>query len=255
MAFFVYIQLSVQFRKPRGFFCQFFLLWEGLFHLDLRRRLLLMQGVQLVFCCVDALREVVQGVIQTDDVAQWVGAQGYRVLSLPLQKCLILRAEGVEPQGQLKAPVAADHFFFGVGQFGTGEHQTFAGGLFLVVGHAPDGHTAEFLLALRVGGGKLCIGFQPGNMGVRFLNVCRELGQQLVLQAEFLALVVGFQHLQLCHLHIQVHLLLDERISGTQCLDLCIRKCLFVHIVAGANWGFGSHNLRNESLFVLKGLE
>ena len=74
-----------------------------------------------------------------------------------------------------------------------------------------------------MGGGKLCICFQPGNMGIHFLNVCRELGQQLVLQAEFLALVVGFQHLQLCHLYIQVHLLLDERISGAQCLDFGVR--------------------------------
>ena len=182
-----------------------------------------MQGIQFVFCGGDAFREVVQGVIQTDDVAQWVGAQRHRVLSLPLQKCLILRAEGVEPQGQLKAPVAADHFFFGVGQFGTGEHQTFAGGLFLVVGHAPDGHTAELLLALRVGGGKLRVRFQPGDVGVRFLNVSREFCQQLVLQAEFLALVVGFQNLEFCDLNIQIHLLLDERISGTQCLDFGVR--------------------------------
>ena len=92
-------------------------------------------------------------------------------------------------------------------------------------------------------------------MGVRFLNVSRKLGQQLVLQTEFLTLVVGFQHLQLCHLHIQIHLLLDERITGAQCLDLRIRKRLLVHILAGAHRGFGSHNLRDESLFVLKGLE
>ena len=89
-----------------------------------------------------------------------------------------------------------------------------------------------------MGGGKLCIGFQPGNMGVRFLNVSRELGQQFVLQTEFLALVVGFQHLELCHLHIQIHLLLDERISGAQCLDLRIRKRLLVHILAGAHRRF-----------------
>ena len=89
-----------------------------------------------------------------------------------------------------------------------------------------------------MGGGKLCIGFQPGNVGVRLLNISREFGQQLVLQAEFLALVVGFQHLQLCHLHIQVHLLFDERISGAKCLDLRIGKCLFVYIFAGAHRGF-----------------
>ena len=106
-----------------------------------------------------------------------------------------------------------------------------------------------------MGGGNLCIGFQPGNVGVRFLNVCRELGQQLVLQAEFLTLVVGFQHLQLCHLNVQVHLLLDERISGAQCLDFSIRKRLFVYILAGAYGGFGSHDLRDKPLFVLKGLK
>ena len=91
-------------------------------------------------------------------------------------------------------------------------------------------------------------------MGVRFLNVSRKLGQQFVLQPEFLALVVSFQHLQLCNLHIQIHLLLDERISGTQCLDLCIRKCLFVHILTGAHGGFTGHNLRDKSLFILQSL-
>ena len=106
-----------------------------------------------------------------------------------------------------------------------------------------------------MGGGKLCVRFQPGNVGVRFLNVCRELGQQLVLQTEFLALVVGFQHLQLCHLHIQIHLLLDDRITGTQRLDLRIGKCLLVYILAGANRRFAGHNLRNKPLFILKGLK
>ena len=67
--------------------------------MDDRCRLLLMQGIQFVFCGGDALREVVQRIIQTDNVAQRVVAQGHRVLSLPLQKCLILRAESIEPQG------------------------------------------------------------------------------------------------------------------------------------------------------------
>ena len=106
-----------------------------------------------------------------------------------------------------------------------------------------------------MGGGKLCVRFQPGNVGVRFLNVSRELRQQLIFQTELLALMVGFQHLQLGDLNVQVHLLLDERISGTQRLDLCIRQCLFVHIIAGTHRGFGSHNLRDESLFILKGLK
>ena len=255
VAFFVHIQLSIQLCKPCGLFGQFFLLWEGLFHLDLRRRLLLMQGGQFVLGRGDALREAVQRIIQTNDVAQRVVAQGNRVLLLPFQKSLIFRAESIEPQRKFTAPVAADDFFLGVGQLGAGKHQTLTGSLFLVVGNALDGHAAKLLLALRMSGGKLCVRFQPGNVGVYFLNVCRELGQQFVLQAEFLALVVGFQHLQLCHLHIQIHLLLDERISSAQCLDLRIGKCLFVHILAGAHRGFGSHDLADKSLFVFQSLE
>ena len=67
--------------------------------------------------------------------------------------------------------------------------------------------------------------------------------------------MVGFQHLQLCDLHIQIHLLLDQRVSGAQSLDLRIGQCLFVHIVAGAYRGFAGHNLADKALFVLKGLE
>ena len=64
--------------------------------------------------------------------------------------------------------------------------------------------------------------------------------------------MVGFQHLQLGDLNVQVHLLLDERISGAQCLDLRIGKCLFVHILAGAHRGFAGHNLRDKSLFIFQ---
>ena len=44
MALFVHIQLGVQLCKSCRLLCQFFLLWEGLFHFDLRCRLLLMQS-------------------------------------------------------------------------------------------------------------------------------------------------------------------------------------------------------------------
>ena len=255
MIFLIHIQLSVQLCKTSGLLCQFFLLWEGLFYLDLRRRLLLMQGGQLVFGRGDALREAVQRIIQPDNVTQRVGAQRHRILPLPFQKCLILRAESIEPQRKPKAPVTADHFFLSVGQFGTCKHQTLTGDFFLIVGHALDGHAAELLLALRVGGGKLCIRFQTSNVGVRLLNLCRELRQQLIFQTELLALMVGFQHFQLCDLHIQIHLLLDERITGAQCLDLRIGQRLLVHILAGAHRGFTGHNLRDKSLFILKGLK
>ena len=87
-------------------------------------------------------------------------------------------------------------------------------------------------------GGKLCVRFQPGDVSIRLLNLCRELGQQLVLQAEFLALVVGFQHLQLGDLNVQVHLLLDHGVTRCQSLDFGIGERSFVQILAAAGWGF-----------------
>ena len=161
---------------------------------------------------------------------------------------------GVEPQGQFKAAIAADHFFFTVGQFGASEEKPLTSSLFLIVGHAFDGNAAEALFLLRMHGGKFRIRFQPSNIGSRFLNVSREFCEQLIFQTELLALVVGFQNFELCDLHIQIHLLFDERISSTQCLDLRIGQCLFVHIITGAHRRFGSHDLRDKLLFILKGL-
>ena len=67
--------------------------------------------------------------------------------------------------------------------------------------------------------------------------------------------MVGFQDLEFCNLHIQVHLLFDKRVSDAQCLDLRIGQRLFIHIVAGAHRGFAGHNLADKPLLVLKGLE
>ena len=145
---------------------------------------------------------------------------------------------GVETQGQFKTAIAADHFFLTVRQFGASEEKPFASGLFLIVGHTLDGNAAAALFLLRMGGSKFCIQFHSGKIGVRFLNVSWEFCEQLILQTELLALMIGFQNFQLCDLHIQIHLFLDERISSTQCLDLCIRQSLFVHIIARAYRGF-----------------
>ena len=206
VAFFVHIQLGVQLCKPCGFLCQLFLLWKGLLHFDLCRRLLLMQGGQFVFCGGDALREVVQRIIQTDDTAKRVFAQCYRVFPLTFQKSLIFAVVGVEPQRQFKAAITADHFFLTVRQLGASEKKPLASSLFFIVSHAPDGYAAESLLHLWVCGGKFGIRFHASNIGGGFLNVSRELCEQLIFQTELLALMVGFQHLEFCDLNIQIHL-------------------------------------------------
>ena len=145
---------------------------------------------------------------------------------------------GVETQGQFKTAIAADHFFLTVRQFGASEEKPFASGLFLIVGHTLDGNAAEALFLLRMGGSKFCIQFHSGKIGVRFLNVSWEFCEQLILQTELLALMIGFQNFQLCDLHIEIHLLFNQRISCAQCLNFRIGQCLFIHIIAGANWGF-----------------
>ena len=62
--------------------------------------------------------------------------------------------------------------------------------------------------------------------------------------------MVCFQHLQSGDFDIQIHLLFDGRIAGTQSLDFCKGQGRFIHIFAGTNRGFGGHNLADEFLFV-----
>ena len=76
---------------------------------------------------------------------------------------------------------------------------------------------------MRMGRSRFRIGFQCGNMRSLLLNICRELRQQFVFQAVFLALVVSFQNFQFSHLHVQVHLFPDARVACTQSLDFCVR--------------------------------
>ena len=92
------------------------------------------------------------------------------------------------------------------------------------------------------------------NIACLLFNLSREVFQELIFHAVLLALVVSFQHLQPCHINVQVHLFLDKRITGTQRLDLRIGQRLLVHIVTGANRRFGGHDLRNKLLLVFQGL-
>lgn len=72
-----------------------------------------------------------------------------------------------------------------------------------------------------------------------------------VLGFVLLGLVVGFEHLQLCHLNVQVHLLLDTRIAGCQHLYFCIGQCSGIHIFNRPGRGFAGHDLADKFLLVL----
>ena len=61
----------------------------------------------------------------------------------------------------------------------------------------------------------LDVRFKAMNITSLLFNLSREVFQELILHAVLLALVVSFQHFQPCYINIQVHLFLDERITGT----------------------------------------
>ena len=79
---------------------------------------------------------------------------------------------------------------------------------------------------------------KAGNKASGLFNVLREFLQKAVLQLVLLALVTGLHQLQSRNVHIQIHLLFDSLVSGTQRLDFRVGKGRFVHILAGANRGF-----------------
>ena len=66
--------------------------------------------------------------------------------------------------------------------------------------------------------------------------------------------MIGFQQFQFADLNIQVHLFLDVGIARCQCLDFGIGQRGIVHIIAGTDRRFGSHDLGNELLLIFQNL-
>ena len=84
---------------------------------------------------------------------------------------------------------------------------------------------------------------QTGNKFLVLLDLRRETGQHIVLQAELLALVVSFHNFELGNFHIQLHPLFDTGISCAQGFDFRVGKRCFVNIIAGADGRFRGHDL------------
>ena len=102
----------------------------------------------------------------------------------------------------------------------------------------PEGFVPErFVPRLNAVYGKLRARF-GGDLRFLTLDAGRKLFEQLILQPVLLALVVGFENFQLCYLHIQIHLFLDERVARAQRLDLGVAEDLLVHVLAGSNRRF-----------------
>ena len=122
--------------------------------------------------------------------------------------------------------------------------------LALSEGLAHDSHGKSVVL-YRMGLDNGQILPQRLNKQLRFRDFLRIVFQRFVLHFILHGGVVGFQHFQLRHLHIQLHLLPDTVVSGSQGLDLGIGEGGGVHILSGPGGGFAGHNLTDEFLLVL----
>ena len=91
----------------------------------------------------------------------------------------------------------------------------------------------------------------PRDPCLRFRDLLRKTLADGVLQRVFLRKVVGFQQFQLGHLNVKIHLFLDHGVAAGQCLDLGIRKRLFVYIFGRTHRRFAGHDLGDKLLFAL----
>ena len=209
----LHVQQRIQFCKAGRLFGQFLLLCKGLCHFDLCGLLLLFKVLQSIFGICNTVSEIVDGIVQTDDVAARVIAQRYRITQLAAENDLMLILETVKANVQLKAAIGAQQHHIRIRHLLAGEHQPLTSGFFLIEHHALDRHAAEVLLILRVCVCDLGIVFQSRNTVLRFLNFLRVMLEQLIFQTIFLVLVIRAQHLELCYLHIQIHLFPDARVA------------------------------------------
>ena len=171
---------------------------------------------------------------------------------LAFQQHLILFLEAVKCQLHLEASIAAKRHRLQTPIGFTDRKDCFTGLCLFSKSCAIHLHTAEPFFRQRMCRHHPDIRLKALDEPLRFLNLRREIFHQLIFQSVLLALMVCFQHFQSCNIYIQVHFLLDLRVSCTKCLDLRIRKSLFIHIITGTNRRFAGHNLADELLLILQ---
>ena len=98
------------------------------------------------------------------------------------------------------------------------------------------------------------IGFQSFDLPLCRSNFSWIPTRNIGFQTINLTGVIGFQQFQFADLNIQIHLFLDVGIACCQCLDFGIGQRGIVHIIAGTDRRFGSHDLGNELLLIFQNL-
>ena len=88
-------------------------------------------------------------------------------------------------------------------------------------------------------------------------NDIRELSDEMLkggsvkFQPVLLTGMVCLHQFQLRYLNIEIHFFFYVGITCGKCLDFCIGKCRFVHILTASHRGFAGHDLSDEFLFIL----
>ena len=106
--------------------------------------------MQSIFGVCNTVRKVVDGIVQTSDIAARIIAQRYRVAQLCPKNGLMLILKAVEPNIQFKATVGAQQHHVGIRHLLPSQQKPFARSLFVIVHHALDSHAAEVFFVLWV---------------------------------------------------------------------------------------------------------
>ena len=242
-------QFPVKLGQTGRFGPQLLLLGEGPLRLLLGVFQLAFQSGQAGFVPLQIFGHGLQSVVDPGHVAHRVVGQLRRIGQVLFHRHLKLGAVAMELHGE--TPVLAQvKRFLRVAH----EHTRLDDGLArrLALGeHLPhDGH-GESVLFDRMGlhDGQVLsqrLNEQPG-----FSHLLGVVFQRLILHLILHGGVVGLQHFQLRHLHVQVHLFPNPVVPGGKSLDLGVGQGGGVHILGGPGGGFAGHNLTDEFLLVL----
>ena len=171
---------------------------------------------------------------------------------LAFQQHLILFLEAVKCQLHLETTVTAKRHRLQTLIGFTDCEDCFTGLCFFSKSRVLHIHTAEPFFRQRMCRHCPDIRLKALDETLRLLNLCRKIFHQLILQSVLLTLMIRFQHFQPCNIYIQIHFLLDLRVSCTKCLDLRIGKCLLIHIITRTNRRFAGHDLTDKLLLILQ---
>ena len=246
----IHVQRGVQLSQARAFCFELGFLREGFADFGFRSLDLLSYRRKMFLRRSQAFGDLGDGIVQPGDIAPGIVAHFHRVRHRAMQRQQKSVDKGIILYAHVQPAIGAEFDGGSPGGFLAGGEDGLA--RFFLVGdeRASDRHAHEILLRKRMGveGGNVL--FKPCNQVRITLHLLRENFEQLIFEPELLAQMIGPHQLQPGHIHVQVHLFLDSRITGTQRFDLRIGQCRLIHVLAGTHRALTGHNLADELLLV-----